>query len=101
MAKRPKPRTDRVKEPVQLYLDGRDKTLLEELAERNGLSQAEVLRRGLRRLAAEMLEGEGPGSSVELLIGALTGVPGVPPDLSARHDDYLYARDEPGPSRGD
>ncbi len=100
MTKRPKPR-DRVKEPVQLYLDRPDKTLLEEVAERSGLSQAEVLRRGLRLLAAELLEGDGPGSSVEVLIGALAGVPGVPPDLSARHDDYLYAPDEPGPSRGD
>jgi len=91
MTKRRKASPDRVKEPVQLYLDRRDKSLLEDLAERTGLSQAEVLRRGLRRVAPELLGEAAAGSSLELLIGALAGVPDVPADLAASHDDYLYA----------
>lgn len=101
MAKRRKAATDRVKEPVQLYLDRRDKSLLEDLAQRTGLSQAEVLRRGLRRVAGDLRADAQAGGSVEILIGALEGVPGVPADLSARHDDYLYDFDEPRSSGRD
>ncbi|MEX1051754.1 MAG: CopG family transcriptional regulator, partial [Gemmatimonadales bacterium] len=43
----------RVKEPVQVYLDKADRVLLDRLAEEQGLSRAEVLRRGIRHLASE------------------------------------------------
>ena len=82
------------KEPVQVYLDGPDRELLEKLARRTGLPRAELLRRGLRRLAESELAERGPGWSLDRLVGALGMDPALPSDLAARHDDYLY-----GPNR--
>ena len=79
-----------MREPVQVYLAPEDKQLLEELARRTGASQAEVLRRGIRRLSAELDHAERPGASLDLLIGALGDAADLPADLAARHDDYLY-----------
>lgn len=85
MAKRRGP--GRVREPVQVYLDRQDRALLEDLAKGTGLSRAELIRRGLRRLAGDELAERRPGWSLDLLIGA---IPDGPADLSARHDDHLY-----------
>jgi hypothetical protein len=41
------------KRPVQVYLDARDRKLLDRLASRTGLSRAETIREALRRWAAE------------------------------------------------
>jgi hypothetical protein len=90
----------RVREPVQVYLDPDDKTLLEEVARKTGLSQAEVLRRGVRRLSADLLAESRPGASLDTLIGALGTDPSVPADLAARHDDYLYGNLEDDAGRG-
>jgi hypothetical protein len=79
-----------VREPVQVYLDAPDRELLENLARRTGLPRTEVLRRGLRRLAQSELAERKPGWSLDVLIGALDDAPGLPADLSTRHDEYLY-----------
>lgn len=91
------------REPVQVYLDRHDLDLLDELIQRSGLSKAELLRRGLRRMADLEFGEASPGRSLASLIGALDGsdLP-LPFDLSVRHDDYLYGRaagsdDRPGP----
>lgn len=76
----------RVREPVQAYLDEADRALLEQVAERTGLSRAEILRRGLRAFAQQALTERKPGWSFEYLIGCL---PDGPPDLSENHDEYL------------
>ncbi|MFN0182169.1 MAG: ribbon-helix-helix protein, CopG family [Gemmatimonadales bacterium] len=78
-----------VREPVQVYLDPPDLSVLSELVEATGLSKAELLRRGLRRLSAETLGERAPGASLETLIGSLDGGE-AGPDLSTRHDEYLY-----------
>lgn len=93
-----KPR--RVREPVQVYLDPDDKALLEEVARKTGLSQAEVLRRGMRRLSADLLTESRPGASLDTLIGALGADPSVPADLASRHDEYLYGTTEDDAGRG-
>ena len=80
----------RVREPVQVYLDQPDRLLLEEMASKMGLPRAEILRRGLRRLAERVLETQAPGWSMDSLIGSLGDIEGVPEDLSERHDAYLY-----------
>ena len=90
MSKKPSPR-HAAREPVQVYLDGRDRSLLDALAERSGVSRAEILRLGLRRLAAETSGEERTGASLQSLVGSLDSVAEVPTDLAARHDDYLYA----------
>ena len=83
-------RGSHVKEPVQVYLDGPDRELLEQVARRTGLPRAEVLRRGLRQLAQAELAERKPGWSLDVLIGAMGDDPRLPPDLSVRHDEYLY-----------
>ena len=80
---------DRVREPVQVYLDRHDRDLLEQLVESTGLPRTELIRRGLRALAAEKLVLQPPGRSMESLIGAFGDAPDVPADLSERHDSYL------------
>jgi hypothetical protein len=82
----------RVREPVQVYLDKSDRALLKAVAERAALPHSEVLRVALRRLAADLPPSDRPGASLVSLVGALDGATGVPRDLSARHDDYLYGK---------
>ena len=94
----PKRRT--VREPVQVYLAPEDKQLLEELARRTGVSQAEVLRRGIRRLSGELDQVRRPGASLDILIGAMGDTDDLPADLAARHDDYLYGPGEDDAGRG-
>jgi len=86
--------TGQVREPVQVYLDQKDRDLLERVAQAKGLSRAEVLRRGLRSLAAEALTERQPGSSLQYLIGVLGDDPSIPTDLAERHDYYLVQADE-------
>jgi hypothetical protein len=88
--KRPRRRSPRVREPVQVYLDPTDRNLLDRLAARTGLSRAELLRRGVRQLAELELSDRPAGWSLERLTGALGDDPTIPADLAARHDEYLY-----------
>lgn len=78
-----------VREQVVVYLDPRDRALLEEMAERTGLARTELFRRGLRRLADEMLGERRPGSSLSYLV-ATASEDDFPPDVAERHDHYLY-----------
>ncbi len=89
-----------VREPIQVYVDREDRELLEAVAARTGLARAEVLRRGLRAFAGQVLTERGPGSSMAALIGVL-GEGDTPADLAARHDEYLvaYASRKRGRSR--
>jgi hypothetical protein len=84
----------RVREPIQVYLDGRDRSLLDRLASEAGVSRAEILRMGLRRLANDVA-GEARGAGFRALMGVIDG-PDVPRDLASRHDEYLYPATKPG-----
>jgi hypothetical protein len=84
-----KEQSKRVREQVVVYLDQRDRALLEKMAERTGLPKPELFRRGLRRLADEMLGGKTPGFSLRYLV-ATAGDDDFPPDVAERADDYLY-----------
>lgn len=79
----------RVREQAVVYMSASDRELLERLAEETGLARTELFRRGLRRLAEELLEERAPGSSVDYLTG-IANETDAPADLSERHDDYLY-----------
>jgi hypothetical protein len=85
----PKQKPKAVREQVVVYLDARDRELLEDLAERTGLARTELFRRGLRRLAAELPGGSEPGASLSHLI-ATAQDDGLPPDVAEHHDAYLY-----------
>ena len=82
-------KSKRVREQVVVYLDDRDRALLEEMAEKTGLARTELFRRGLRRLAEETMGARKRGSSLAYLIATATE-DAFPPDLSVRHDEYLY-----------
>lgn len=85
MARRRAPRA--VREPVQVYLAAPDRAILERAALATGLPRAEVLRRGLRRFAAELLAEESP--SLAFLESAASAALNAPPDVAERHDEYL------------
>ena len=90
----PKKSGRRVRAPVQVYLDPVDRELLEEVVRTTGLSRAEILRRGLRRVADDALTERAPGWSLERLVGVMSGAAGLPRDLAQRHDEYLYGSQE-------
>ena len=81
----------RVGEPVQVYLNDRDRALLDKLSDRAALPRSEVLRVALRRLAADLPGATKAGAALPALIGALDDAADVPADLAARHDEYFYA----------
>lgn len=97
MSKPPK----RVREPVQVYLDQDDRDLLLEAARISALPQTEILRRGLRRVASDILAEHRPGASLDQLIGSLGTADDIPTDLAARHDEYLYHIGEADGPSGD
>jgi hypothetical protein len=86
MAKR---KEKRVREQVVVYLDQRDRDLLETMTENTGLPKTELFRRGLRLLADETLRESAAGSSLRHLV-ATAADDDFPADLAARADEYLY-----------
>jgi hypothetical protein len=49
-----------VREPIQVYLTGDERGVLDRLAEELGVSRAEILRRGLQSYAVEQAQGRSP-----------------------------------------
>jgi hypothetical protein len=78
-----------LREQLVVYLDARDRSLLDEMTEKTGLPKTELFRRGLRRLADETLGEHRPGSSLRYLVST-AGDDGFPPDVAERADHYLY-----------
>jgi hypothetical protein len=76
-----------MKRPVQVYLDDRDRSVLDRLAKRLGLSKADTVREAIRRWAAEL---SGDDDAVLRLIGGLDDA-AVPTDLSTQHDAYAVS----------
>ena len=79
----------RVREQVVVYLDERDRALLDELTKATGLPKTELFRRGLRRLAEQALTRTAPGFSLRQLVATAEN-DDLPPDVAERADDYLY-----------
>ncbi len=84
----PKPKPKVVREQAAVYLDSRDRALLEDLAERTGLARTELFRRGLRRLAEDLSPETKSGSSLDYLV-ATARDDGFPTNVAERHDEYL------------
>jgi hypothetical protein len=78
----------KVREPVQVYLTLNDRKLLREVALAAGVSGAEVLRRGLRRMAGEILSDRSPAMRLLEEMNAADW-PDVPADAGRNHDKYL------------
>ena len=77
-----------VREPVQVYLTTADRKLLREVAVAAGVSGAEVLRRGLRRMAGEILAEQGPALRLLEEMNSADWPEDMPSDVAARHDEH-------------
>lgn len=80
-----------VRQPVQVYLDARDRAMLDAVAKRQSVPRSDVLRLALRRLSAELLSQDRAGAAISSLVGVLDDASDVPSDLAERHDEYLYS----------
>jgi hypothetical protein len=78
----------KVSEPIQVYLTPADRAMLDRVATAEGVSRAEVLRRGIRKLNADVLGDEHP---VLKHIREMVEGPWLdgPNDMAERHDHYL------------
>ena len=85
MAKKKSQRGAAVREPIQVYLTAEERTELDRLANEDGISRAEVLRRGIRSYALESAAGDSP---VFDLINELKGSD-WPSDVASNHDEHL------------
>src|SRR5687768_3210017 len=79
----------KAREPVQVYLTSVDRALLREVAARAGISGAEVLRRGLRRMAGEIMSDSNPAIRLLDEMNAAEWPAGTPKDVAVSHDRYL------------
>jgi hypothetical protein len=79
----------KVREPVQVYLTHQDRRLLKEVAAAAGVSGAEVLRRGLRRMAGEVLSDRNPAMQMLEEMNSAKWPHDTPSDLALNHDQYL------------
>ena len=78
-------RASAVREPIQVYLTAEERTELDRLAHEDGISRAEVLRRGIRSYALESAAGYSP------VLDLITELKGSdwPADVATNHDDVL------------
>ncbi len=79
----------RVREPVQVYLTSGDRKLLRDVAASAGISGAEVLRRGLRRMAGEILSEQNPAMQLLDEMNSADWPKDMPTDIAVNHDRYL------------
>ena len=87
---------DRVREPVQVYLDPPDRERLERLTRDLGMSKSEVLRKGLEALEA-LAPPPSPGGGLPPLptFGGRGLLPGVELEDSSALLDRMEGRDAP------
>ena len=93
-------RKNTVREPVQVYLTPEDRKLLKEVAVASGISGAEVLRRGLRRMAGEVLADSNPAMQLLEEMNAAEWPADMPPDVGASHERYLAEEYSPPKPKG-
>ncbi|MEX2153077.1 MAG: hypothetical protein WD825_07035 [Gemmatimonadaceae bacterium] len=74
---------------MQVYLTLGDRKLLREVAIAAGVSGAEVLRRGLRRMAGEILSDRSPAMQLLEEMNAAEWPADTPTDAGLNHDRYL------------
>ena len=85
MTKKQPRRAAAVREPIQVYLTADERTELDRLAQEEGISRAEVLRRGIRSYALESAAGDSP------VLDLITELKGSdwPANVATNHDDFL------------
>lgn len=88
-----------VREPVQVYLTMADRKLLREAAAAAGVSGAELLRRGLRRMAGEVLADRSPAMRLLEEMNTAEWPKDMPADAGRGHDRYLAEKASAGTGR--
>lgn len=88
-----------VREPVQVYLTAGDRALLRNVAAAAGVSGAEILRRGLRRMAGEVLGEQAPAMRLLQEMNSADWPEDMPADVGLRHDRYVSEAVYPTPKR--
>lgn len=78
-----------MREPVQVYLTAGDRKLLRDIAAASGVSGAEILRRGLRRMAGEVLGEQGPAMRLLQEMNAAEWPEDMPTDVAVQHDRHV------------
>ncbi len=81
-----KPKSDQVREPIQVYLTPEERSTLDRVAHLLDVSRAEILRRGISAVARDAYAGT--ADPLDDLVGRFDE-PAAPRDLAARHDHYL------------
>ncbi len=78
-----------VREPIQVYLDDVERSWLDQIAAREGVSRSEALRRSVRQYHAALEASSSP--MLQLLDDALNepGLTSGAADVARRHDDEL------------
>lgn len=89
MSRRPASKTGRVSEPIQVYLTKADRDLLDRVAASTAASRAEVLRRGIRRMAADVLGEQSTALQFLRDMAQADWPSSTPSDVAERHDQYL------------
>ena len=81
---------------TQVYLTDKQKTTIEVLAKRRQTGEAELIRQLIDAGLEAQTQDVPPATALLELVqlGKRLGIAG-PPDLSARHDDYLYGDEDP------
>ncbi len=77
----------------QIYLDIESDRQLKQLAQRAGLSEAELIRRAVKEYLCRQDEGTSEEDPILQIIG-LCPNPEGPTDASVHHDRYLYGSHE-------
>jgi hypothetical protein len=95
----PRDTRKQVREPVQVYLARGDRKLLREVAAAAGVSGAEILRRGLRRMAGEVLGEQGPAIRLLQEMNSADWPEDMPVDAALTHDRHLADAVYPAPRR--
>ena len=92
-------KASRVREPVQVYLTASDRKLLREVAQAAGVPGAEVLRRGLRRMAGEVLAEKHPALQLLREMNSAEWPADMPRDVATTHDQHLAQAAYSAPKR--
>ena len=90
----------RVAEPVQVYLDRADHSLLEQLTGLTGTTKSDVVRRGLGALEREL---SNPDRHPALSVIGIAGAESAPPagyDVAREHDRYFADLEDARTKRG-
>lgn len=89
MPRKPRGKPDTVREPIQVYLTGDDRALLDRAALVAGLSRAEVLRRGLRQFGGAVIAEPHPVIGFLESMSAGPWPASMPDSVGLRHDEAL------------